>query len=304
MGTTNPISIAPQDSTTITCTVTDNGILGATNNASATTNIQVTPQISIDTPSGVTADVSYTFPSITGTNLSANAAYYTGSLGTGTRYNPGDAVDFSDFTTFPVTIFIYDTNGNCEDETSFLLDINPPALNVDVSSTNNSICLGESTTLTATATPPQAVGSYSYEWRVNGNSAIIGTDQTIVVSPEQDTIYECTITDDGLPVNLNKATATISIEVLTTAIIDEINDQLVEQIFVFPEITGINLSGGESYYLESGGVGVSYSEGDELTFDETTTYPIELFIYDNNGNGCEDETSFLLTIIEPVPRLI
>jgi gliding motility-associated-like protein len=67
----------------------------------------------------------FTFPAITGTNLSGNEAYYTGPNGTGTQYLPGDVVNFTDFATYPVTIYIYDgTAVGCEAEEDFLLTIN------------------------------------------------------------------------------------------------------------------------------------------------------------------------------------
>jgi gliding motility-associated-like protein len=303
VGTSNPISITPTASTTITCTVTDLGIVGSANIASNTVNIQVSPQVIINTPMDVAADLFYTFPAITGINVSTDAAYFTQPNGTGTRYEPGDTVSIADFANLPVTIFIYDINGSCDDETSFELDINLPVLSLNITATDDEICLGENTTLTATPSPTDAVGTYSYEWRIAGSTTILENENTIVVDPLVDTVYECTVVDNGLPSGFDTAISTISIQILNTPFIEPINDQVVETAFMFPEIIGNNLSGIERYYFQAGGVGLSFEEGQILEYDEMVNYPLEVFIYDENSNGCSDEVSFLLTIIEPVAEL-
>ncbi len=66
----------------------------------------------------------YILPSILGTNLSGNQAYYTESHAAGTKHPPGDTI-------FSTTIlFAYDAKGVCYDETSFSIefDINPGQL--------------------------------------------------------------------------------------------------------------------------------------------------------------------------------
>ena len=50
----------------------------------------------------------FTFPIITGTNLTGNEAYYTAPNGGGTMYLAGATVNFTDFATYPVTLYIYD----------------------------------------------------------------------------------------------------------------------------------------------------------------------------------------------------
>jgi gliding motility-associated-like protein len=69
---------------------------------------------------------SFTFPAITGSNLSGNQAYFLGPDGTGTRYEVGDTVSFTDFATYPVLIYIFDeSTPGCNSEQDFLLTINP-----------------------------------------------------------------------------------------------------------------------------------------------------------------------------------
>jgi gliding motility-associated-like protein len=67
---------------------------------------------------------SFTFPAITGTNLSGNAAYYTGPGGTGTMYNAGDVINYADYPSYPITLYIYDSlYPGCFAEQDFLLTI-------------------------------------------------------------------------------------------------------------------------------------------------------------------------------------
>ena len=75
-----------------------------------------------DTPADVAVCDSYTLTAITGSLLTGNEAYYTGSLGTGTQYNTSDVINFADFASYPATLYIYDAT-SCGIETSFALTI-------------------------------------------------------------------------------------------------------------------------------------------------------------------------------------
>lgn len=61
----------------------------------------------------------YTLPAITGTNLTGNQGYYSGSMGTGTSFSPGDQINSSQ------TIYIFDPTVPCAMEISFNITINP-----------------------------------------------------------------------------------------------------------------------------------------------------------------------------------
>lgn len=70
------------------------------------------------------ATTSYVLPNILGTNLSGNEAYYTGPNGTGTAYNPGDIINYNDFLSYPITLYIYDNSiAGCNSEENFELII-------------------------------------------------------------------------------------------------------------------------------------------------------------------------------------
>jgi hypothetical protein len=71
----------------------------------------------INSPGNQTSCGPYTLPAITGTNLSGNEAYYTGSNGSGTQYNAGDIISNN------ASLYIYDSNSGCSDEVSFTISI-------------------------------------------------------------------------------------------------------------------------------------------------------------------------------------
>lgn len=82
----------------------------------------VLPSPVIDDIPDVTACDSYTLPAITGTDLTGNEAYFTGTGGTGTSYSEGDVITSS------TSLFIYDQMAappNCSDEESFTITIVP-----------------------------------------------------------------------------------------------------------------------------------------------------------------------------------
>ena len=64
-----------------------------------------------------------------------------------------------------------------------------PTPNATASSSENPICVGQSTTLSAAA-----VSGASYEWRISGNSSVLSTSQSYTVSPSTTTTYELTVT--------------------------------------------------------------------------------------------------------------
>ncbi|WP_170309806.1 BspA family leucine-rich repeat surface protein, partial [Seonamhaeicola maritimus] len=75
-----------------------------------------------------TATNSFTLPAITGTNLLGNQAYYTGPGGTGAMYNAGDVINYADFPSYPITLYIYQSySPSCNSEQDFLLTIEDPA---------------------------------------------------------------------------------------------------------------------------------------------------------------------------------
>ena len=68
---------------------------------------------------------SYALPGITGSNLTPGVSYWSGSGGTGTQMSAGNVISTTS------TIYIYDMNGSCSDEESFIITIiQAPTLDV------------------------------------------------------------------------------------------------------------------------------------------------------------------------------
>lgn len=297
---TASITITFSATTTISVTVNDSGVENGTAMGFDMADFNVLPQVNITDLADQNAGVSFTFPPITGTGLTGGAAYYTQPNGLGTVYMPGDIVTASDFTSLPIILYLYDDNGVCNDQESFVLDIGPPAaLTLSLSSSGNNFCAGETIILTAIPSPAVAQGIFNYEWREQGTTALIATTASFSVSPQSSTVYECVITDSGLTID-NTATASITITVVTSPVLNPILNQNAMNSFTLPPINGSNLSGNQSFYTQPGGLGNSFMPGDVIQFTDFISYPVTLYVYDINGFGCEDEISFELIItLEP-----
>lgn len=72
----------------------------------------------------------FTFPQITGEKLTGNEKYYTESNGNGVAYNSGDSINFDDFNSFPIQLYIYSKyNSYCSSEVNFALTIISSSIN-------------------------------------------------------------------------------------------------------------------------------------------------------------------------------
>lgn len=298
------VTITPlSPSSTIRCVVQDPGIAGSPDSDFEDIVINVTPAIMIDDPGDQIVTGSFTFPSPSGINLTSSIFYNTVATGTGTTFLVGDTVTAADFTSLPVELFILDSNGACDDVESFFLDFDNVVPSITIVSSGNQICEGDEVTLTAVVDPPRAVGSYLAEWSELGGGPVLGTDLVLTVSPTVDTDYQIVIIDTGLSSSSNSALATVSITVDAVPEIAQQDDIVFLDQYMLPEIDGVNLSGSQAYFSEPNGGGTRYESGEIFTYDPDTSYPIRLYLYDSSTNGCFDEKSFLLTILEPLPEL-
>ncbi len=124
-----------------------------TNGCIQTYLITVLNPPNITNPGSITRCDSYTLPAITGSFLTSNANYYTASqASSGVLIANGASITTSQ------TVWIYDNNGTCSDEESFVVtinttpvvsfssDINSGCLPLTVTFTNNTIPIGQSVT--------------------------------------------------------------------------------------------------------------------------------------------------------------
>ncbi|MEA3449152.1 MAG: gliding motility-associated C-terminal domain-containing protein [Bacteroidota bacterium] len=179
-----------ESGTTPNCTVEE----------SFTITIEVSPEI--DPLADQTQCSGFQLPDITGTNLTGAEAYYTGTDGTGDMYNAGDVLNYEDFGSYPITLYMFDDNGGCSDEESFELTMYPaPTI---AAGSNSPACFDQSIELTES-------GGDATSWNWSGPNGFTSTEQNPVISPAgfmHSGTYYVTATDD------NGCTNTDNVEVI------------------------------------------------------------------------------------------
>ena len=134
---------------------------------------------------------------------------------------------------------------------------------------------------------PQSTPDYIYQWDVSTGNQTESTAIGLVAG-----FYTVTITDGNGCVK----DTTFELIQAPNPSLDPFTNQEECESFTLLEITGTNLSGDESYYTESGGLGTSLIEGDVITSTQT------IYMYDLLGN-CADEVSFDV-IIHELPEVL
>jgi gliding motility-associated-like protein len=262
-----------------------------------------TNEISFDITISLTPDIddlgdqvfckNYQLPVITGTNLTGSEAYYTGADGTGVLYTEGDIIAYGDFPSYPVILYLYDINGVCFDEEDFSLTLyQTPEI---TALTDQSHC--DQYEL------PVILGLYltgneAYYTEADGNGTSYLASDVLIYSdfasyPVTLYIYDA----DGDCADQQSFELTLS----ETPDIIAIMDQEECDSYLLPVIDGTGLSGNEAYYTESDGNGTMYNAGTNLNYSDFASYPVTLYIYDNNLI-CFDEETFDLTLYQ-TPQL-
>ena len=227
---------------------------------------------------------SYTLPTITGTNLTGNEAYYDAPNGGGTQYNAGDLITAAGTT----TLYIYDqtaTTPNCFDEQTFDVTINlTPVID---GLTNQEEC--DSYTLPV-ITGTNLTGNEAYYDAPNGGGTQYNAGDVITTAGTTTLyIYDETVTT---PNCFDEQTFDVTINL--TPVIDGLANQEECDSYTLPVITGTNLTGNEAYYDAPNGGGTQYNAGDFITTAGTTT----LYMYDETATtpNCFNEQVFDVTI--------
>lgn len=217
----------------------------------------------------------YVLPSISGTNLSGNEAYFTATGGTGTQFNAGDTI-FNN-----TTLFIYDGVAGCDDEESFTITI---TAGPDVDDLPDQTVCASFTLPDISGT--NLSGNEAYYTEPNGGGTMLMPGEVINTSQ---TLY--IFDSDGSCSNEES----FDIFIANTPDISPIANQTGCGFVILPAINGTDLTGGEAYYTATGGTGTRFNPGD------TVFISMPMFIYDG-APGCEDEESFSVNIL-PVPVL-
>ena len=238
------LNVSPAASTTYTLSSVEDAACPGTVSGSATVTNAGTPSVSISATANPICDGESTDLTASG----ASTYVWDNGLGTGASHTVTPAAT----TTYSVT----GTDGNgCTAEASLAITVNPvPA--VSASATQNTICEGESTDITAS-------GADSYAWSNGDNTA------GITVSPAITTTYTVTGTTNGCTA---AASVTITVNPVPTVAITPDADTLCEG-----ESTILTATGADTYIWSSSETTATISVSPAATATYTVT---------GTANGC------------------
>jgi gliding motility-associated-like protein len=149
------------------------------------------------------------------------------------------------------------------------------------------ICTDESADLTSPLT------GVTYAWNVLGDPTVIGTDQTLNVSPTVNTTYECVITAaTGCNTLL-----TFPVEIYPVTVASSTSTTICDGEAGTLDVTA-NPPGGTYSWAPIGGTGASMTASPSVTTDYTCTY--------TDPNGCTDTALGTITVnpLPPLPTVV
>ncbi|MGN7516032.1 MAG: hypothetical protein ACTHOM_16765, partial [Allomuricauda sp.] len=244
--------------------ITVNGCISAVDGPDVTLTAPEPPNI--DPLANVTACDQYLLPMITGTNLTGNEAYYDlpgGFGGGGNQYLAGVSFNIAGTT----TLYIYDENGTCTDEESFVVTINNTPLAdapADVESCDSYI-------LPALANGDYFTGSGGTGTPLFAGDAMSASATIYVFSPGTGS---CPDVENSFVVTINN-----------TPVADAPADVESCDTYILPALANGN------YFTGSGGTGTPLFTGDNITI--TTT----IYVFSPGQGSCPGmENSFVVTI--------
>jgi uncharacterized membrane-anchored protein len=254
--TTAVITVSPEETTTYTVTVTNE--FGCTDVASVELIVHPNPEAAIEGETEICLGENTTLTASGGMSYLWNTGEDTAEI----KVNPAET------TTYTVTV----TNEfGCTDVASVEVIVNPnPEAAIEG---ETEICLGESTTLTAS-------GGMSYLWNTGDDTA------EITVSPAETTTYKVTVTNEF------GCSDVASVEVIVNPNPEAAIEGETE--ICLGESTTLTASGGMSYLWSTGETTAVITVSPE----ETTTYTVTV----TNDAGCESEAS-IEVVVNPIPMI-
>lgn len=222
----------------------------------------------LETVEDVFACDEYVLPAIEGQNLN-NPSYYSGPGQTGSVFFENQVIDFN------TTIYVYDENIACNDETFFNITILPSP---EIDPINSVLECGYFILPEITG---NNVSPFAQYWTLPGG---LGTAYNA-----GDTIDFSTILYAYDQLGPCPDEVTITIIISQSPDLDTPDSIVACGQVILPTISGDNLSGGQAYFTESNGTGDTFLPGDTITSSQT------LFIYDAIGN-CTSEVSLEINV--------
>jgi len=279
-GTNAAITVAPTVTTTYTVTVTNANGCSATTNRTISVTPLPAPVVSVAETSGVANNDAIICIGASATVTATGGSTYLWNDG-----STANSILVAPATTTTYTVTVTNAN-NCSATATSVVTVNPlptPVINVAETSglTNNDgiVCVGSSTTLTAT-------GGTSYSWS-NGSATA-----AITISPSVTTTYTVTVTNS----NGCSATATRIITVNTLPI----PSLSVSETSGATNNDGNICLGSSAFLIALGGTGYTWSTGATtsiitVTPSTTTTYTVTV----SNANGCTATATTTITVFFP-----
>jgi gliding motility-associated-like protein len=273
---------------------------------------------------------SFTFPLITGTQLTGSEAYYTETNGSGTRFEAGDIINFADFPSYPVTLYIYDGNGSCSSEQSFQLILTTSTGTVPSSCADLASPLAGDTNVAVdleTISWDAVADAIGYRITINGSTSTVNniTDQNITGTSvallgdfdngETVTVTIVPFNADGDAVGCTPQSFNIVSDESTvpecTFLSNPLNGAIDVQITT--DITWDVVTSADGYFIsvttESGtiiipqtdvGLLTSFDLNEDLPF--STTILVALTPYNSNGESVGCSVSQFTTVQEESPN--
>src|SRR5690554_6855153 len=256
--TTSEITVSPLVTTTYEVLVTNAN--GCESTATVTVTVNPLPTVDAGLDVAICIGESATFTAV---GSGVGAIDYLWSTGEMTS-----VITVSPTVTTTYEVLVTDANG-CENSATVTVTVNPLPLadaGLDVA-----ICIGESTTLTAS-------GGIDYLWNTGD------TTSEITVSPLVTTTYEVLVTD----ANSCENTATVTVTVNPLPLADAGEDVAM----CIGESTTLTASGGIDYLWNTGEI------TSEITVSPLVTTTYEVLVTD--ANGCENTATVTVTV-NPLP---
>jgi gliding motility-associated-like protein len=201
LSATSGPSVVATPSVTTTYTVNGTDANGCQSSAQITITVNPLPNVSIDPPTGAIC-VGETI-----VLTASGATDYTWTPATGLNTTNGAVVEASPTET--TTYIVTGSNGTCSNSDTVIVTVTPLPV-VTVTPSNPAICLGSSTTLTAS-------GASTYTWSpATGLSST--TDASVTANPTTTTTY--TVTGTGAGGCQNSTNVTVTVNPLPTVTIN------------------------------------------------------------------------------------
>ena len=279
-GTNAAITVAPTVTTTYTVTVTNANGCSATTTRTISVTPLPAPVVSVAETSGVANNDAIICIGASATVTATGGATYLWNDG-----STANSIMVTPSTTTTYTVTVTNAN-NCSATATSVVTVNPlptPVINVAETSglTNNDgiVCVGSSTTLTAT-------GGTVYSWS-NGSATA-----AITVSPSVTTTYTVTVTN----ANGCSATTTRTITVNTLPIpslsVSETSGAMNNDGNICLGSSAVLVALGGTSYVWSNGATASIIT---VTPSNTTTYTVTV----SNANGCTATATTTVTVFFP-----